>query len=1000
MKERVWLAAGSLGLALFSGLVFARQNPPGCGTHAQRTKEELFLHRQHVRRLARQGRIGVAAAPAAEGTSSITRDAGNIAVIEDTGGIVGQLNAFDLDRMTVRFFPTTADVTRYRFEARADDSFDPAPANKGVLLQGLGDDDNRVLRFPFAFPFFGASYQQVYVNSDGNLTFNEPDSTVLDRSYGRFVGAEPRIAPLLTDLDPRATIYGVYVYSDSTQVVVTWLNVPLYSNYGAGQAQTFQVRLYSDGRIEFAYRGSTPTDAVVGISPGGTSLAPTIVDFTSGISQDFGGAIGERFSDTQQVDIALAAQKFYRTHGDSYDYLVIFNAMNVAAAPGAVAYEVTTRNHRSGYGDNILDVGGEFGSASRLQSVLNLGPLSQYPDDPNAVVPMRFLSGDTTLSILGHESGHLFLAFASIRDPSGSNPYPMLGRANVHWAFTFDSDASFLEGNRVEDLGTNKSPRFVTTGAVAHYSLLDQYLMGFIPPVQVPSMFVVLNDTIGQPGRTPQVGVTFDGTRRNVSVQDLIQVEGRRTPDSTVAQHRFRFAFLLITARGADATPAQIAQLDLYRSDFEDYYAAATNRHATADTTLARALHFSAFPALGLLQGKTATASFTLEQPADADLVINLSTQYGGLISVPASVTIPAGSTTATFPLTGIQTGVEELTATPADPGYETAFSRVQVRASMSELNTTVDSGDKQLNSAPLTLPEPVVIQVTDINQVPYPNIGVVASASNGGTVSPSEAISDSSGRVSFQWTPAPGGNNLLAVSIAGVPGSGTVVSALSGPAISAGGVVNGATFQSGLSPGSFATIFGASLAAGKSANVSAPFPNILSGVQVLVDGAPAPMVAVSDFQINFVVPPNLTAGTHSFSVVTPLGVSAPVEARVDSVAPGIFFDTATGIGAIRNALTAATTVDQPAGSGDYLEIYCTGLGPVDSGAALQRTLGTPAVTISGIPASVTYSGLAPGVPALYQVDIQVPPGVPPGDQDLQLAITGVSSNTVKVRMR
>src|SRR5205807_5664986 len=110
----------------------------------------------------------------------------------------------------------------------------------------------------------------------------------------------------------------------------------------------------------------------------------------------------------------------------------------------------------------MLDIGQEFGSPRRLQAVLNMGPPSQYPADPNAVVPARFLSRDTPLTVLGHEAGHLFLAFASVLDPNDPRGQPMLGRALVHWSFLFNSEASLLEGNRIQDNGPSASPRFTT----------------------------------------------------------------------------------------------------------------------------------------------------------------------------------------------------------------------------------------------------------------------------------------------------------------------------------------------------------------------------------------------------------------------------------------------------------------------------------------------------------------------------------------------------------
>jgi uncharacterized protein (TIGR03437 family) len=54
-------------------------------------------------------------------------------------------------------------------------------------------------------------------------------------------------------------------------------------------------------------------------------------------------------------------------------------------------------------------------------------------------------------------------------------------------------------------------------------------------------------------------------------------------------------------------------------------------------------------------------------------------------------------------------------------------------------------------------------------------------------------------------------------------------------------------------------------------------------------------------------------------------------------------------------------------------------------------------VTIAGLPATVAYSGLAPGVVGVYQVTVQVPVGLSTGNQPVQITIQSVASNIATI---
>ncbi len=106
----------------------------------------------------------------------------------------------------------------------------------------------------------------------------------------------------------------------------------------------------------------------------------------------------------------------------------------------------------------MFDTAGDFGSAGRLQSIVMMDRLSKYPEDPQTQALGEF----STLGLLGHESGHRWLALLQFVDHNGRVSDDLLGRDLVHWSFFFDSDASFMEGNNIQDLGGGS---FRTAGA-------------------------------------------------------------------------------------------------------------------------------------------------------------------------------------------------------------------------------------------------------------------------------------------------------------------------------------------------------------------------------------------------------------------------------------------------------------------------------------------------------------------------------------------------------
>jgi minor extracellular serine protease Vpr len=91
------------------------------------------------------------------------------------------------------------------------------------------------------------------------------------------------------------------------------------------------------------------------------------------------------------------------------------------------------------------------------------------------------------------------------------------------------------------------------------------------------------------------------------------------------------------------------------------------------------------------------------------------------------------------------------------------------------------------------------------------------------------------------------------------------------------------------------------------------------------------------------------------------------------------------------------------------LNIYLAGMGAVTSpvnagdaspGSPLAATQTTPAITIGGASIFTLWSGLAPGLVGIYQINAQVPFHHIPTGSSIPLTITqGGASTTVNVRV-
>jgi adhesin/invasin len=240
---------------------------------------------------------------------------------------------------------------------------------------------------------------------------------------------------------------------------------------------------------------------------------------------------------------------------------------------------------------------------------------------------------------------------------------------------------------------------------------------------------------------------------------------------------------------------------------------------------------------------------------------------------------------------------------------------------------------------------------------------------------------------------------NPVSVPVTMVVGCGTSGCAAPAPGVAA--VTNAASFHVGASPTAAQTLFGSFLATSTQTAATYPLPTSLVGTSVLVNGIVAPLYYVSPSQINFQMPS--ATGTGSAQVqVTRNGQSSSLTSSVTSLQPGLYVYENLRAKALNQDLTLHTP-QTPIPAGSYVILYLTGMGsttpPVADGQPapanpLAILNGRVQVTVGGLPANVSFAGLAPGFAGLVQVNAQIPAGFAPGDEPVFVSINGVASNT------
>ena len=173
-------------------------------------------------------------------------------------------------------------------------------ANVGQA-DGRNDDGFMALNLGFNVTFFGNTYSSLYINNNGNVSFNSGIAAYIPT--GPTGANAPIISPFFGDVDTRNAASGVVHYNLSAdQLIVTWDNVGWYNQHDS-PTDSFQLVLRSDsytvpigeGLIGFFYETmgwdatDTNTVAAAGFGDGlgnGNTIEGSLLSGLNGVVQD------------------------------------------------------------------------------------------------------------------------------------------------------------------------------------------------------------------------------------------------------------------------------------------------------------------------------------------------------------------------------------------------------------------------------------------------------------------------------------------------------------------------------------------------------------------------------------------------------------------------------------------------------------------------------------------------------------------------------------------
>lgn len=276
---------------------------------------------------------------------------------------------------------------------------------------------------------------------------------------------------------------------------------------------------------------------------------------------DFTGSLDRYISGTTPNTAARAvlAREFLRTHADDYDFIFFFSLFDYEMTD-ALAFHQGVQNTVQGIGLPLYDNSAFYNSDGRLLGTIDMGAVILDDAKTDPTNPFH----DKLLTTVMHEILHQWGVRVDFIDPdTGERSQALKGHQDAHWSTLVNSGGSVEYGGKWLDNGDGT---FTNVAERLFYNPMDLYLMGMAPPEEVPPFFLIENsDPAIEPDDISSLGKTVSGTRKDITVYDIIAAEGPRQPAAADAQKTFNAAFVLVKRVGQEVRPEVFGRIDRLR---------------------------------------------------------------------------------------------------------------------------------------------------------------------------------------------------------------------------------------------------------------------------------------------------------------------------------------------------------------------------------------------------------------------------------------------------